>query len=128
MQRHPLPHFRLTTTRIEIAVLGQLVWPALVYVSSVRGTGLLFYDYLLVLSQEVELVWKSKFRLSTSLYLISRYPLIARMLILVCAESSLPQVCVPLHVGCIKPQFSIVGLHPKRGKCYSMEMTAARPY
>jgi len=57
---------------------------------------LVAYDYLLTLSREIELVWKSQFRLSALLYLVARYPvLVIRILSCVTAElNPTPQVIV----------------------------------
>jgi len=44
------------------------------------GIAVLVYDYALLIGEEVELMWSTKFRLSTLLYFIIRYPVIARLL------------------------------------------------
>ncbi|KAI0760962.1 hypothetical protein BD413DRAFT_486820 [Trametes elegans] len=38
-----------------------------------RHTGLFYYDYLLTLSSEVEIIWRSKWSLSTMFYTCIRY-------------------------------------------------------
>ncbi|KAF9461019.1 hypothetical protein BDZ94DRAFT_1168500 [Collybia nuda] len=43
---------------------------------------LLYYDYSLTFTQEVEYVWKSTFRLSTILYMFCRYALVANVVYL----------------------------------------------
>ncbi|RDB27125.1 hypothetical protein Hypma_004606 [Hypsizygus marmoreus] len=43
---------------------------------------LLYYDYTLTFSMEVEYVWKARFRLSTILYILCRYALVANVIYL----------------------------------------------
>jgi hypothetical protein len=52
---------------------------------------LFLYDYLLTLPLEVELVWKTKFRTSTLLYLLT-HSVIASLVFNVVADPTTPQV------------------------------------
>ena len=44
-----------------------------VWLSPVLNTGAFFYDYLLTLPDEIQLVWRSSFNLASFLYLVIRY-------------------------------------------------------
>ena len=43
---------------------------------------LLYYDYILTLPSEIKYIWRSKFRLSTVLYILCRYALVANVIYL----------------------------------------------
>ncbi|KAF8576158.1 hypothetical protein K439DRAFT_1664741, partial [Ramaria rubella] len=66
-------------------------------------TVLLVYEYLILLSHEVHLMWRAKFRFSSMLYFCVRYPLFARMVMLVFIPKNLPQVLGPSQLKCCTP-------------------------
>ncbi|KAF8573699.1 hypothetical protein K439DRAFT_1624869 [Ramaria rubella] len=63
---------------------------------------LLFYEYLILLSDEVRLMWGANFRISTFLYYSVRYPLVLGRLLLLLSErsSSSPQERLCASNGC----------------------------
>jgi len=54
---------------------------------------LLWYDYALTFPMEVRYMWGTKFRLSTLLYILCRYALVANILYLIAAAGWLHQSC-----------------------------------
>ncbi|KAF7349767.1 hypothetical protein MSAN_01703900 [Mycena sanguinolenta] len=50
---------------------------------------LLYYDYVLTFPSEVKYIWKQKFRLSTALYIVCRYALVANVLYLLAIANKL---------------------------------------
>jgi len=50
---------------------------------------LVYYDYFLTFSLEVNLIWRSKFRFSTILYILTRYAMVANILYLLAISSKL---------------------------------------
>ncbi|KAG6899985.1 hypothetical protein C0995_004560 [Termitomyces sp. Mi166 len=50
---------------------------------------LIYYDYVLTLRTEVTYMWRSKFRISTLLYILTRYALVANILYLLAISSKL---------------------------------------
>ncbi|TFK21397.1 hypothetical protein FA15DRAFT_550686, partial [Coprinopsis marcescibilis] len=46
----------------------------------------LYYDYLITLDDEIEFIWKQKFRISTIFYIFCRYGLVANILYLLSAN------------------------------------------
>ncbi|RXW19910.1 hypothetical protein EST38_g5928 [Candolleomyces aberdarensis] len=50
----------------------------------------LYYDYLLTLKDEIEYVWKQKWRISTFLYVLCRYALIANILYFLSISQGIP--------------------------------------
>ncbi|KAF8589325.1 hypothetical protein K439DRAFT_1658028 [Ramaria rubella] len=86
----------LHTTLVE-AALGEILQTRM----NLAVLVLLSYDYLILLSGEVRLMWTAKFRTSTLLYYSVRYPLVMRKLALVIVghSSSLPHCITFLRIS-----------------------------
>ncbi|KIM40795.1 hypothetical protein M413DRAFT_72793, partial [Hebeloma cylindrosporum] len=57
-------------------------------------TALLYYDYSLTWTREVKYFWTRKFTLSTALYILCRYPLVANVIYLLAISNKLPTLRV----------------------------------
>jgi hypothetical protein len=57
---------------VSMSMLGEMTLSASLRVSK-RTKALFFWDHLLSLSREIELVWRGKFHLANILYFVTRY-------------------------------------------------------
>jgi len=67
-----------------------LLYTVLIFLSA-----LVFYDAIINMDREVELIWKERFRSSTVLYIMSRYFVLPCCIFCVAAHSGMPQVRMP---------------------------------
>jgi Family of unknown function (DUF6533) len=91
----------MTVNYVAIAALSKLL--ACVHNPANRvplGIVLLAYDTLLTLFREAEYIWLRKFKLGTVLYMLTRYPALFSVLLVIprLLSHTSPQVCfVELH-------------------------------
>ncbi|KZT19848.1 hypothetical protein NEOLEDRAFT_1077005 [Neolentinus lepideus HHB14362 ss-1] len=92
---------------------------------------LLYYDYALTFPREVKYIWRSRFRLSTILYIFCRYALLANVLYLLAVAGKLHQrVCVHkiMHVWICNTWYKFIGAISVLGRAAVIGVFTLRAY